>query len=88
MKRVVLSRTTKFWDRLKLERRSKYNRFFNRREFKIEEVQEFSSPREISLDRALKFISRGVDGDYVLVFKEDVSDAEIKKILELAEELL
>jgi hypothetical protein len=56
--------------------------------FRAEEIQEFVSPSEITLDRCIRFIERGVGGDVSIVFSEDVSRAEIKKILEILEAIL
>jgi len=88
LKKYSISKKHRFWNKLKTLKRSQFNRFYNRSEFLIEEALEFSSPREISLDRCIKYVERGVDGDYAVVFQEDASDKEIKEVLKILEEEL
>lgn len=86
--KVTISKMDRFWKEVRSYKRSQYNRFFNRSVFRAEEIQEFVSPSEITLDRCIRFIERGVGGDVSIVFSEDVSRAEIKKILEILEAIL
>ena len=73
-KSIKVNKIHRVWDALREDKRSKYNSKYNK-----------VGKKNDTLATSVKFMETGPGGDIEIVFKDDVTDEEVNKVVEIVE---
>lgn len=73
-KSIKVSKVHKAWEDLKLDKRSKYNPKYDK-----------PDKKDDTLATTIKFMVTGHGGDIEVIFKDDVTEEEVNKVVEIIE---
>lgn len=87
-KRRNVSKKDAFWKELKKETRGKYNNKYKKKKNEVASgeldynEEAYAHPKDVTLDQAISHVI-SAHGDVEIVFKEDASEEEIERIVEI-----
>ena len=90
MKREISPKQSRINSRLKTERRATYNEKYNKSRSRFKDKSKIpswlSDPRDIPLDQCILFVRYGPGGSTDIHFKEDATEKELNRVIEIFEE--